>query len=148
MRGLGIKFYTEQGNYDQLCINTPVFFINDPQFFPQMTHAQKRDPRSDFRNGNNLWDFFSLRPETFNMITWLYSDYGLPKGYRHMPAFTVNAFRLTNSRGHHFYAKFIWLPQQGIRNINLSEALQLAGKFECIDHSSVFHTCCILLQLD
>ena len=128
VRGLGVKFYTDQGNYDLLCINIPVFFINDPQLFPQMTHAQKRDPRTDFRNADNLWDFFSLRPETLNGVTLLYSDYGLPDGFRHMSAFSVNAFRLTNHEDRHFYAKFIWLPQLGIRNLNLSQAIRLAGK--------------------
>lgn len=127
VRGFGIKFYAQDGNYDLLTINLPVFFINDPQFFPMLNHAQKRDPRSDFRSSDNMWDFFSLHTEALNGLTFLYSEYGLPDGYRHMPGFSINAFRLVNKRGRVTYARFMLLPHQGIRSLNLTETFRLAG---------------------
>lgn len=128
VRGMGIKFYGEEGNYDMLCINMPVFFINDPQFFTHINHAQKRNPQSDLKDGNMMWDFFSNHVESWNALTILYSDYGLPDGYRFMPSFAINAFRLVNHQGHHVYVKFTWVPDQGIKNLNYFEALRLAGK--------------------
>lgn len=107
----------------------PVFFINDPQFFTQLVHAIRRDRRTGLFNANNFWDFFSLRPETLNSVSLLFTEPTvLPDGFRHIPAFSVNAFRLTNQKEKHFYAKFYWTPNQGVRNLNLSEALLLAGK--------------------
>ncbi|XP_046920205.2 vegetative catalase [Dermatophagoides farinae] len=128
IRGVGIKFYTEDGNYDLLFINTPVFFINDPQLFPHINHAQKRDPRTDLRDANNLWDFISRRPETLNGITFVYSDYGQPDGFRHMPAFSVNTFRFVSKDGKRFYVRYTMLPLAGIRNLRLSESFRLAGE--------------------
>lgn len=108
----------------------PIFFVNDPQFFPQLIHASKRNPRTDLHDANTLFDFFSLHTESLNVITLFYTDFNLPDGYRHMPSFSVNAFRLTNKKGGHAYAKFTWTPDQGVRNLNLSEALRIAGKCE------------------
>lgn len=106
----------------------PLFSINDPQIFPQMTHAQKRDPRTGLRSANNLWDFYSLRPETLNLVTFHYTDSGMPDGFRHMAGFSIHAFKLTNHKDEHCYAKFVWTPNQGLRNLNLSESLRIAGK--------------------
>lgn len=114
--------------YDQVCVNTPVFFINDPQYFAQLTHAAKRNPRSNLRDANNYWDFFSLHTETLNIVTFLYTDIGMPDGFRHMSSWSVNAFRLTNHLGRHSYAKFVWIPDQGVRNLNITEAIRIGGK--------------------
>ncbi|KPM10505.1 catalase-like protein 4 [Sarcoptes scabiei] len=128
VRGLGVKFYTDDGIYDLLMINLPVFFINDPQLFIHLNHAQKRDPRTDLYDSDNLWEFFSNRPEALNGMTFVYSDYGIPDGFRHMPAFSVNTFRLINHNGHQSYARFMLLPSAGIKNLNLSESISTRGE--------------------
>lgn len=132
VRGLGVKFYTDDGIFDLLCINLPVFFINDPQMFVHLVHAQKRDPRSNLRDSNNLWDFFSLRPEALNAITFVYSDYGLPNGFRFMPAFSVNTFSMINNNGQRYFVRFMFLPLDGIQNLNRTEAFYLAGIYRLI----------------
>ena len=128
VRGMAVKFYTKPMNYDLLAINSPVFIISDPQLFGQLLHAQKRNPQSDLRSIEEMIDFFSLRPETLNAATIVFSDYGLPDGFTHMPAFAIHAFRLINDHGERFYGKFMWIPNQGIRNMNISESFRIAGK--------------------
>lgn len=82
-RGFAVKFYTEEGNYDIVGNNTPVFFIRDPMKFPDLVHSQKRNPQTNCKDPNAIWDFFSLTPESTHQVTILYSDRGTPKSYRH-----------------------------------------------------------------
>ena len=127
-RGFAVKFYTEEKNWDLIGNNVPMYFIRDTKLFPSLVHAIKRNPQSGLRDPTALWDFYSLRPETFNLITYVYSDYGIPDGYRHMPGFSINAYKLVNSEHEHFYAKFHWSPNQGIANLGSALAEKLRGR--------------------
>jgi catalase len=97
VRGFAIKFYTEEGNWDLVGINQPIFFIRDPMLLPSLVHAQKRNPRTNLRDPNMVWDFFSQRPETIHMIMRTFSDLGIPDGYRKMDGFGSHTFKLVNN---------------------------------------------------
>ncbi|XP_054161354.1 catalase-like [Oppia nitens] len=126
-RGFAVKFYTEEGNWDLVGNNVPIFFIRDAMQFPSLIHANKRNTATGLKDPNYLWDFNSLRPETLNLITYMFSDFGIPDGWRHMPGFSIHAFKLVNSDGKHVYAKFHWIPKQGIKNLDVDTATQLRG---------------------
>jgi catalase len=126
-RGFAIKFYTGQGNWDLVGNNTPIFFLRDPILFPSFIHTQKRHPQTHLPDANMFWDFISLRPETTHQVSFLFSDRGIPNGYRHMNGYGSHAFKNVNASGEAMYVKYHFKTDQGIANLPPSEATQLAG---------------------
>jgi catalase len=127
-RGFAVKFYTEDGNYDLVGNNLPVFFIRDAIKFPDMVHSFKPAPDTNIVNDNRFWDFISLTPESIHMITWLFSDRGTVKSYRKMEGFGVNTYKWVNAKGKAVYVKYHWKPKDGIETIDRHEATRLAGE--------------------
>lgn len=127
-RGFAVKFYTDDGNWDLVGLNTPVFFLRDPFLFSSFVHSQKRNPVTNIRDANAIWDFITLRPETMHMVMFLFSDRGIPDGYRHMHGFGCHAFKLVNSREEAVYCKFHCKTDQGIKNLTVERAGELASK--------------------
>ena len=125
VRGFALKFYTEEGNWDLVGNNTPVFFVRDPYKFPDFIHTQKRDPKSNLRNPTAMWDFWSQSPESLHQVTILFSDRGLPASYRHMHGFGSHTLSLINKDGERFWVKFHFKTQQGIKNLSDEEAGKL-----------------------
>ncbi len=128
IRGFAIKFYTEQGNWDLVGNNTPVFFLRDPLKFPDLNHAVKRDPRTNLRSAKNNWDFWTSLPEALHQVTIVMSDRGIPYSYRHMHGFGSHTFSLINANNERYWVKFHLKTQQGIRNLTDEEAEALIGK--------------------
>lgn len=126
-RGFAVKFYTEDGNWDLVGNNTPIFFIRDPIFFPSFIHTQKRNPQTHLKDANMFWDFISLRPETTHQVSFLFSDRGIPDGYRHMNGYGSHTFKLVNAKEEAVYCKFHYKTAQGIKNIPVDKAGELAG---------------------
>ncbi|WP_194816897.1 catalase [Nocardia sp. XZ_19_385] len=126
-RGFAVKFYTEDGNYDIVGNNTPVFFIKDPIKFPDFIHSQKRLPGSGLRDHTMQWDFWTLRPETAHQVTWLMGDRGIPKTYRHMDGFGSHTYQWINAEGERFWVKYHFKTDQGIEFLTQAEADTLAG---------------------
>ncbi|MBB2198718.1 catalase [Gluconacetobacter sp. 1c LMG 22058] len=142
IRGFAVKFYTEDGNWDVVGNNTPVFFFRDPLRFPDLNHAIKRDPRTGLRSADNNWDFWTLLPEALHQVTIVMSDRGIPKSYRHMHGFGSHAFSLVSAENKRVWVKFHFRTQQGVENLTDDEAETLIGKdreshgrdlFECIE---------------
>jgi catalase len=122
-RGFAVKFYTDQGNWDLVGNNLPIFFIRDAIKFPDFVHANKPSPVTNVQDPNRAFDFFSHVPESTYMLTMLYTDtYGMPASYRTMDGFGVHAFRLVNGKGDVVFAKFHWKSQQGLKGMTLEEA--------------------------
>jgi len=115
-RGFAIKHYTEEGNYDMVGNNTPVFFIKDPIKFPDFIHSQKRDPSNNSKNPNMAFDFWGYSPEALHQITILFSNRGTPYGYRHMNGYSSHTFRWVNDKGDVHYVKYHYKTAQGIKN--------------------------------
>jgi catalase len=113
VRGFALKFYTEEGNWDLVGNNTPVFFVRDPYKFMDFIHSQKRDPRSNLRDGTMQWDFWSHAPEALHQITILMSDRGQPASYRHMNGYGSHTYSLINADGERFWVKFHFKTEQG-----------------------------------
>ena len=128
VRGFAIKFYTDEGNWDLVGNNTPVFFIRDPQKFPDFIHTQKRHPRTNLRSNTAAWDFWSLSPESLHQVTILMSDRGLPKGYRHIHGFGSHTYSLINANNERFWVKFHFKTEQGIENYTNAEAEAIIAK--------------------
>lgn len=128
IRGFAIKFYTEEGNWDLVGNNTPVFYLRDPLKFPDLNHVVKRDPRTNLRNPTYKWDFFSLQPESLHQLTIDYSDRGLPRSYRHMHGFGSHTYSFINSNNERFWVKFHLRCQQGIENLMDDEAKRLVAE--------------------
>jgi catalase len=126
-RGFAIKFYTEDGNYDLVGNNTPVFFIRDPLKFPDFIHTQKRDPRTNRQEPDNVWDFFSLSPELTHQFTWLFGDRGIPANFRHMDGFSSHTYQWVNAAGEACWVKYHFKTDQGIRCLTTEEATRTAG---------------------
>lgn len=122
IRGFAIKFYTEEGNWDLVGNNTPVFFIRDPLKFPDLNHAVKRDPKTNMRSAQNNWDFWTMLPEALHQITIVMSDRGIPSSYRTMHGFGSHTYSLINKDNERFWVKFHLKTQQGIENLSDSEA--------------------------
>lgn len=133
-RGFAVKFYTEEGNWDLVGNNTPVFFVRDPLKFSDFIHTQKRDPQTNLKSPTMMWDFWSLSPESLHQVTILFSDRGTPKNYRHMDGFSSHTFSLINSTGERVWVKFHLKTKQGIRNLTREESIRLAG--ENPDHAT------------
>lgn len=127
IRGFAMKFYTDEGNWDLVGNNTPVFFLRDPLKFPDLNHAVKRDPRTHMRSADNNWDFWTLLSEALYQVTIVMSDRGIPKLYRTMHGFGSHTFSLINKDGERHWVKFHLVSQQGIENLTDEEAAQLVG---------------------
>ncbi|MBS0391709.1 MAG: catalase [Proteobacteria bacterium] len=128
IRGFALKFYTEEGNWDMVGNNTPVFFIRDPRQFPDLNKAVKRDPRTNMRSATNNWDYWTLVPEALHQITIVMSERGIPASYRHMHGFGSHTYSFWNAAGERFWVKFHFRTQQGIQNLSDAEAEALVGK--------------------
>src|ERR1700692_2821015 len=120
-RGFATKFYTDQGNWDLVGINEPIFFIRDAIKFPDFVHANKPSAITNIQDPNLAFDFFSRTPESTNMLTYLYSPQGMPASYREMDGFGVHAFRLVNAKGQQIFAKFHWKSVQGMHGLTLEQ---------------------------
>ncbi|HEY2121816.1 MAG TPA: catalase, partial [Candidatus Acidoferrum sp.] len=127
-RGFAVKFYTEEGNWDIVGNNTPIFFIKDPLKFGDFIHTQKRDPQTNLKSPTMIWDFFSLSPESLHQVTILFSDRGTPYGYRHMNGYSSHTFSFINSNNELFYVKWHFKTKQGIKNFTREEADAMRGK--------------------
>ena len=127
-RGFAVKLYTEDGNYDIVGNNTPVFFIRDAIKFPDFVHTQKRDPQSGLKDCTMFWDFLSLTPESVHQVTFLFSDRGTPATYRSMHGFGVNTWMFYNDEGEHHWFKWHFITDQGIDNLTSKEAVEISGK--------------------
>ncbi len=127
VRGFALRFYTEEGNWDLVGNNTPVFFVRDPLKFPDFIHTQKRHPRTNLRSPTAMWDFWSLSPESLHQVTILMSDRGLPQSYRHIDGFGSHTYSFINTTDERFWVKFHFKTQQGIKNWTNAEAAQKVG---------------------
>ena len=127
-RGFALKFYTEEGNYDLVGNNTPIFFIRDPLKFPDFIHSQKRDPYTNVQEPDNAWDFFSHSPEATHQFTWLFGDRGIPASYRQMDGFGSHTFQWVNAKGEAFWVKYHFKTNQGIKCLTSAEAAGIAGR--------------------
>ena len=128
IRGFAMKYYTEEGNWDLVGNNTPVFFFRDPLKFPDLNHAVKRDPRTNLRSALNNWDFWSSLPEALHQVTIVMSDRGIPATYRHMHGFGSHTYSLINARNQRFWVKFHFITQQGIKNLTNAQAAAIIGR--------------------
>ncbi|MPZ88771.1 MAG: catalase [Nitriliruptorales bacterium] len=127
-RGFALKFYTEEGNYDLVGNNTPVFFIRDPQKFQDFIHSQKRRADTGMRDHNMQWDFWTLSPESAHQVTFLFSDRGTPRTHRHMNGFGSHTFTWVNANGEAFFVKYHFKTDQGIQNFTDAEAKAMAAE--------------------
>ena len=128
IRGTALKFYTEEGNWDIVGNNTPVFFFRDPLRFPDLNHAIKRDPRTGLRSPQNNWDYWTLLPEALHQVTIIMSDRGIPKSFRHMHLFGSHTFSMINDDNKRTWMKFHFRTQQGIENLKDEAAAALVAK--------------------
>jgi len=133
-RGFAVKFYTEEGNYDFVGNNTPVFFIRDPLKFSDFIHTQKRHPATNCKDPDMFWDFLSLTPESVHQVTVLFSDRGTPATYRHMNGYSSHTFKWYNEQGESFWVQYHFKTDQGIRNLTRQESTLLSG--ENPDHAT------------
>lgn len=127
IRGFALRFYTEEGNWDVVGNNTPVFFFRDPLHFPDLNHAVKRCPRTNMRSANNNWDFWTSLPEALHQITIVMSERGIPKSYRTMHGFGSHTFSMINADNERVWVKFHFRTQQGIENLTNKEAAEIVG---------------------
>ena len=128
IRGFAMKYYTEQGNWDLVGNNTPVFFLKDPLKFPDLNHTVKRDPRTNLRSAKNNWDFWSLLPEALHQVTITMSERGIPLSYRHMNGYGSHTYSLLNANNERYWVKFHFKTQQGIKCLSDQEAEAIIGK--------------------
>ncbi|ALA18692.1 MULTISPECIES: catalase [Chelatococcus] len=128
VRGFALRFYTEEGNWDIVGNNTPVFFVRDPLKFPDFIHTQKRHPVTNMRSNTAMWDFWSLSPESLHQVTILMSDRGLPQNYRQMHGFGSHTYSFVNAAGERFWVKFHFKSMQGIAIWTNAEAENVIGK--------------------
>ncbi len=127
-RGFAIKFYTEEGNYDLVGNNTPIFFVRDPTKFQDFIHSQKRMPDTDMRSNNAMWDFWSLSPESLHQVTFLMSDRGTPRTYRNMNGYSSHTYMWVNAAGERFWVKYHFKTEQGIQNFTDAEAQAMTAQ--------------------
>lgn len=138
IRGFALKFYTEQGNWDLVGNNTPIFFVRDPRKFPDLNKAVKRDPRTGMRSATNNWDFWTSLPEALHQVTIVMSDRGIPATFRHMHGFGSHAYSFYNAQGERFWVKFHYLTQQGIQNLTDEQAAELVGRDRESHHRDLY----------
>ena len=127
-RGFALKFYTDEGNWDLVGNDLPVFFIRDAMKFPDMVHSLKPSPITNRQDPNRFFDFFSHQPESTHMLVQLYSDLGIPATYRNMDGFGVHAFKFVNAKGEYRYVKFAWRTQQGVKGLTPEQASAMTAK--------------------
>ena len=127
-RGFAVKFYTEEGNWDLVGNNTPVFFIKDAKKFPDFIHTQKRDPKTNCPDMTMAWDFWSLNPESLHQVMILMSDRGIPYTYRNMNGYGSHTFSMINKDNNLVWVKFHFITNQGIKSFTNSDAMEMAGK--------------------
>ena len=127
-RGFAVKFYTEDGNWDLVGNNLKIFFIRDAMKFPDMIHAFKPDPITNIQDAERFFDFCAASPESFHMVTLIYSPWGIPANYRMMQGSGVNTYKWVNKDGEAVLIKYHWEPKQGIRNLTQKEAEEIQGK--------------------
>ncbi|GGK09288.1 catalase [Luteimonas terricola] len=127
IRGFALKFYTEEGNWDMVGNNTPVFFIRDPRKFPDLNKVVKRDPRTNLRSATYNWDWWTLLPEALHQVTIVMSDRGIPASYRNMHGFGSHTYSFWNDAGERYWVKFHFRTQQGIKNLSDAEAAEVIG---------------------
>jgi catalase len=127
-RGFAVKFYTEEGNYDIVGNNTPIFFIRDAIKFPDFIHTQKRDPRTHLKNPTAIWDFWSLSPESLHQVTYLMGDRGIPATYRHMNGYGSHTFKWVNQEGKAVWVKYHFKTEQGVKNLTTEAAAKIAAE--------------------
>ena len=139
IRGFALKFYTEEGNWDLVGNNTPVFFLRDPLKFPDLNHAVKRDPRTNMRSAENNWDFWSSLPEALHQVTIVMSDRGIPATYRHMHGFGSHTFSMINADNERTWVKFHFKSNQGIKNLTDQEAEHIIGKNRESHQADLYH---------
>ncbi|MFM0020658.1 catalase [Paraburkholderia azotifigens] len=140
IRGFAVKFYTDEGNWDLVGNNTPVFFLRDPLKFPDLNHAIKRDPRSGLRSAESNWDFWTQLPEALHQVTIVMSDRGIPKSFRHMHGFGSHTFSFINADKERFWVKFHLHTQQGIQNLSDAEATALVGADRESSHRDLYES--------
>ena len=128
VRGFALKFYTEEGNWDLVGNNTPVFFVRDPLKFPDFIHTQKRHPKSNLRSPTAMWDFWSLSPESLHQVTILMSDRGLPRSLRHVNGYGSHTYSFINAQNERFWVKFHFKTQQGIQTMTNAEGDAVIAK--------------------
>lgn len=128
VRGFALKFYTDEGNWDLVGNNTPVFFVRDPIKFPDFIHTQKRDPKTNLRSNTAKWDFWSLSPESLHQVLILMSDRGIPRNLRQMHGFGSHTYSFINAKNERFWVKFHFRTMQGIANLTSQEAAEIVGK--------------------
>src|ERR1700754_3860122 len=128
VRGFALRFYSEQGNWDIVGNNTPVFFVRDPLKFPDFIHTQKRHPQTNLRSPTAMWDFWSLSPESLHQVTILFSDRGLPQGVRHMNGYGSHTYSFINTSGERYWVKFHFKTQQGHRHWTNAEAAGVVAR--------------------
>lgn len=138
IRGFALKFYTEEGNWDMVGNNTPVFFIRDPRKFPDLNKAVKRDPRTGMRSATNNWDWWTLLPEALHQVTVVMSDRGIPASYRHMHGFGSHTYSFWNTQGERYWVKFHFRTQQGIKNLSDAEAAEIVGNDRESHHRDLY----------
>ncbi|KAJ1429050.1 catalase [Ochromonadaceae sp. CCMP2298] len=126
-RGFAFKFYTEEGNWDMVGNNTPIFFIRDPMLFPSFIHTQKRNPATHCKDPDAMWDFISLRPETTHQVSFLFSDRGTPDGFRKMNGYGSHTFKVVNDAGVPHYVKWHFKTDQGVQNLSSAEADRISA---------------------
>lgn len=127
-RGFAVKFYTKQGNHDVVGNNTPVFFLRDPIKFPDFIHTQKRNPVTNLKDPQAMWDFWAENPQAMHQVTILMSDRGIPKSYRHMNGYSSHTFSMWNAKGERFWVKWHFKTEQGIECLSNEEAARLGGE--------------------
>lgn len=140
IRGFALKFYTEEGNWDLVGNNTPVFFLRDPLKFPDLNHAVKRDPRTNLRSAQNNWDFWTSLPEALHQVTIVMSERGIPASYRHMHGFGSHTFSLINVDNERYWVKFHFRSNQGIKNLTDAEANKVIGEDRESHQADLFNT--------
>ena len=138
IRGFAMKFYTEEGNWDLVGNNTPVFFLRDPLKFPDLNHAVKRDPRTGMRSAQNNWDFWTGLPEALHQVTIVMSERGIPKTYRHMHGFGSHTFSFISAQNERFWVKFHFRTQQGIDNLSDAQAQDVVGRDRESHHRDLY----------
>jgi len=137
-RGFAVKFYTEEGNWDLVGNNTPIFFIRDGIKFPDFVHSQKYDPFTNRQEPDNIWDFFSHTPEATHQFIWLFGDRGIPASYRHTDGFGSHTFQWVNASGERFWVKFHFKTDQGIRCLTTEQAQMIGGKDPSFLHKDLY----------
>ena len=138
VRGFALKFYTEEGNFDMVGNNTPIFFVRDPMKFPHFIRSQKRLPDSGLRDGTMQWDFWTQNPESAHQVTYLMGQRGLPKTWRHMNGYSSHTYSLVNEQGERFWVKWAFESNQGVESLSNEEAERLAGANADIHRQDLF----------